>query len=80
MEKGEVKARIELTNDDVKDTADLTKMIFEKKDTGTCKANFVVDGKGWSLAPESSERCNDAISKIEEQGPATKKYLKRYIK
>ncbi len=79
MEKGEVKARIELTGDDVKDASDLTKMVFEKKDTGTCKANFVVDGKGWTLTPESSEQCSNAISKIEEQGPATKKYLKRHI-
>lgn len=80
MEKGEVTSRIELTDDDVKDAADLTKMVFEKKDIGACKANFVVDGKGWSLTPESSEQCSDAISKIEKQGPATKKYLKRHIK
>jgi len=79
MEKGEIKARLELTDDDIKNTADLTKMIYEKKDIKTCKANFVVDGKGWTLSPESSSQCDEVISKIEEQGPATKKYLKKHI-
>lgn len=80
LENGEVKDRITLTNNDIKDTADLSKMIYKKQDSLTCKANFVVNEKGWSLSPESSEQCNKTISKIEKQGPATKKYLKKHIK
>lgn len=79
IENGEVKARIELTNDDVKDTAGLTTMILERMDNKACRVKLVVDGKGWRVIPESSEQCKIAVSNLEKQGPATKKYLKKHI-
>lgn len=79
IENGEVKARIELTNDDVKDTAGLTKMIMEKMNNKACRVKLVVDGKGWRVIPESSEICKIALSNLEKQGPATKKYLKKHL-
>ncbi|MEE9585975.1 MAG: hypothetical protein V3W09_03645, partial [Nitrososphaerales archaeon] len=76
---GEVKARIELTNDDMKDTAELTKMILLRMDNKACRAKLVVDGKGWGVITESSELCKRMLSNLDKQGPATKKYLEKHI-
>jgi len=76
IEKGEVKARITLANDDVRDTADLIKMLSKCE---PCKAELVIDKKGWKLKPEPTKQCGRVLSNVEELRPEVKKYLAKHI-
>ncbi|MCP8322606.1 MAG: hypothetical protein L6N96_00300, partial [Candidatus Methylarchaceae archaeon HK02M2] len=89
IENGEVKNRIDLQNDDVKDTAGLMKMLSEEKqseeqdelkeESDSCKVKFEINKKNWKLEPELSEQCERELSKIDDLRPAAKRYIKRHI-
>ncbi len=76
VEKGEVRSRITLTNDDVKDTVALIRMLSECE---PCKAELVIDKKSWMLKPEPTKQCETALSNVSELRPEVRKYLEKHI-
>ena len=81
VEKGEVKNRITLQDDDVKDTISLIKMLSEKAEPSadSCKAEVVIDKKGWKLKFEPGSPCERAYSGLDKLRPDVKKYLTKHI-
>jgi hypothetical protein len=80
VEKGEVKKRIPLLNDDVKDTVSLMKALSEKPSVGkACEAKFTVDGKGWGIKVEPGSPCEQEISNLSKLPSSVQKYVGKHI-
>jgi len=78
VEKGEVKDRVTLQNDDVKDTVALMKILSEKpSESKTCEAELIVDGKGWKIKLDSS--CEKELSNLSKLPSAVQKYLTKHL-
>ncbi len=52
VERGEVKDRITLQNDDIKDTVALMKVLSKSSEGKSCEAELTVDEKGWRIKLE----------------------------
>jgi hypothetical protein len=83
FEKGRIKREISLQDDDLKDTIALTRMIYEKEDPPeceSCKAEILIDKKGWKLKPEHTEQCSRTLSNLGELRPDVRKYFEKHMK
>lgn len=78
IKDGEVKDRLYLDNDEVKDTVGLIKMLSNQKDQ--CNAAFAVEKSRWNIKLESSPQCERTLSELNNLGDASKKNLKRHMK
>lgn len=75
--------RCDLTDDDMKDAASLTRMAYEKVNTGECKGVMKLDKKGsWTFEPEPGTPCDEELSdaNFAKLPSGTKKYLRKHIK
>ncbi len=80
MEKGEVKCRIPLEDDDVTDTAHLMKALSEKpSDVSTCGAELKVNAKTWGLKLQPTQPCKREISNLSKLPHHAQKYFTEHI-
>ncbi|MGD0328842.1 MAG: hypothetical protein ABSB40_00175 [Nitrososphaeria archaeon] len=80
VEKGKVKDRVTLQNDDVKDTISLMKVLSEKpSEVRSCEAKLTVDGKGWGIKLEPGSPCEREISNLSKLPPSVQKYVTKHI-
>ena len=80
VEKGEVKKRIALQNDDVKDTVALINILPKPSEGKSCNVELVIDEKGWRLKPEPGSQCEKELSNISKLTPAVKKYVTKHLR
>ena len=81
VEKGKVKDRVTLQNDDVKDTISLMKVLSEKRsEVRSCEAELTVDGKGWGIKLEPGSPCEREMSNISKLPHSVQKYVAKHIK
>jgi hypothetical protein len=80
VEKGNVKDRVTLQNDDVKDTISLMKVLAEKpSEVKSCEAKLTVDGKGWGIKLEPGSPCEKEMSNLNKLPPSVQKYVTKHI-
>lgn len=81
-EDGEVVRRSDLTDDDMKDTASLTRMAYEKVNNGKCKGVMKLNKNGiWTFEPEPGIPCDEELSdaNFAKLPSGTEKYLRKHI-
>jgi hypothetical protein len=80
IEKGKVKDRVTLQNDDVKDTISLMKVLSEKpSEVRSCEAKLTVDGKGWGIKLVSGSSCEREMSNLSKLPSNVQKYVTKHI-
>jgi hypothetical protein len=80
VEKGKVKQRIPLKDDDVKDTAALMKALSEKPvEIGSCEGEFTVDSKGWGIKLKPNSQCQTQFSNLSKLPANVQKYVTKHL-
>ena len=80
VEKGKVRQRIPLKNDDVSDTAALMKALSEKpSETGSCEGEFTANGKGWGIKLKPSSQCQTQFSNLSKLPANVQKYVVKHL-
>ena len=80
LEDGKVTSKLDLTNNSVKDTLAINKMIPKSQESGVCTGKFRTNSKNWKMELEQSQACAREHLKIKKLGPDVNEYLSDHVK
>ena len=80
LEDGKVTSKLDLTNNNVKDTLAISNMIPKNQDSDTCRGDFNTDVKNWNIELEQSKSCARERSNIKKLGRDVNEYLNDHVK
>ena len=80
LEDGKVTSKLDLTNNNVKDTLAISNMIPKNQDSDTCRGDFNTDVKNWNIELEQSKSCARERANIKKLGRDVNEYLNDHVK